>query len=118
MKKLIIVLFFASFVCGCETTANVMRYTTDIYPATDYVEVLHTKPADRDYIELGEVSIRLNDETEHNAVALLVDKSKELGANAIILMGERSRGAVAIPIGRMAVARPLRELYGVAIRYK
>ncbi len=48
----------------------------------------------------------------------LIEKAKELGADAIIIMGERSKGAVAMPLGNMAVAVPIKELYDIAIKYK
>lgn len=118
MKIITYIIVLLIFLIGCSTPVKVMRYTTEIFPPTQKVEVLRTKSIERDYIEIGEVSIRLKKSTESNAVALLAEKAKELGADAIILMGERSRGAVAMPVGSMIAAVPLRELYGIAIRYK
>lgn len=121
MNKLIGLSIFIVFLVGCAATqpkVKVMRYTTEIFQPTNRIEVIHTKSTNRDYIEIGEVSIRLKKSTEENAVALLAEKAKELGANALIIIGERSKGAVVVPIGNMAVAVPLRELYGIAIKYK
>ena len=95
-----------------------MKYTSEVFPPTKNIEVLHIKPVTRDYIEIGEVSIRLKKSTQENAVVLLSEKAKELGADALVIIGERSKGAVAMPIGSSVVAVPLRELYGIAIKYK
>jgi len=120
MKKIAGVLIIAALLLGCATSpqVKVMRYTTEIFQPTSRIEVLHTKPVGRDYIEIGEISIRLKKSTEENAVVYLKEKARELGADAIIIMGDRSRGAVAVPIGSMAVAVPIRELYAIAIKYK
>ncbi|MBN2267309.1 MAG: hypothetical protein JW725_03130 [Candidatus Babeliaceae bacterium] len=121
MNKLIGLSIFIVFLVGCTVTQpqpKVMRYATEIFQPTNRIEIIHTKPVNRDYIEIGEVSIQLKKSTEENAEALLAEKAKELGANALIIIGERSKGAVVVPIGNMAVAVPLRELYGIAIKYK
>ena len=55
-----------------------MRYATEIFQPTNRIEIIHTKPVNRDYIEIGEVSIRLKKSTEEKAVALLAEKAKEL----------------------------------------
>lgn len=121
MNKLIRLSIFIVFLVGCTVTqpkVKVMRYTTEIFQPTNRIKVIHTKSMNRDYIEIGEVSVRLKKSTEENAAVLLAEKAKKLGANALIIIGERSKGAVAIPIGNMAIAVPLRELYGIAIKYK
>lgn len=104
--------------CAMQPRVKVMRYTAEIFPPTTQIEVLHTKPVTRDYMEIGEIAIRLTKATEENAVVYLIGKAKELGADAIMIIGERSKGAVAMPIGTMAVAVPIRELYAIAIKYK
>jgi uncharacterized protein YbjQ (UPF0145 family) len=119
----IIVVFMIFCFLGCATQpkvpqAQVMRYTNEIFQPTSKCEVFHTKQIGRDYIEIGEVSVRLNKSTEENAIAYLNEKAKELGANAIIIIGERTRGAVAMPVGNMSVAIPIKDLYAIAIRYK
>lgn len=114
----ILILAIGLFLIGCATKVEVMRYTMETFPPSHHVEVLRSKAINKDYIEIGEVSVRLKKSTKENAVALLAEKAKELGADAIIIIGERSRGAVAMPVGTMAVAVPLRELYAIAIKYK
>jgi uncharacterized ferredoxin-like protein len=112
MKRLIVLLSATVILSNCaiQPRVRVMRYTAEIFPPSSKIEVLYTKPVACDYLEIGEISIRLRRSTEENAVAYLNEKAKELGADAIILMGERSKGAVAMPIGDMAVAVPIREL--------
>ncbi len=95
-----------------------MRYVPDFYPPTNKIKILRTAPVERKYEEIAEISLRIKKSTRETAVITLSEKAKELGADALILMGERSVGAVAIPIGRMALALPLREIYGIAIKYK
>ena len=121
MRKPITAVLLALLVAGCATTnVKVMRYTTEIYAPTQpsSVEILRTKIEGRPYTEIGEVSLRIKKSNEETAVAMLREKAAQLGANALILMGERSVGAIAMPVGSMAVAVPLREIYGVAIKYK
>lgn len=121
MIRLGIAVLLAAFAVGCATpTAKVMRYTTETFPPTvaSSVRIHRTRIEDRPYIEIAEVSLRIKKSNQETAVAVLREKAAELGADALILMGERSVGAVAMPVGDMAVAVPLREIYGVAIKYK
>jgi type IV pilus biogenesis protein CpaD/CtpE len=119
MKKNFVLFNMLLLLSGCSTTQpTVMKYTSEAFQPTQHIEIFHIKPPARDYIEIGEVSIRLKKSTQENAVALLSEKAKELGADALVIIGERSKGAVAMPVGSLAVAVPLRELYGIAIKYK
>ena len=118
MRKLVLVFAWIFALSACMPSVHVMRYTPAIFPPSANVEILRTKPADREYIEIGEVSIRLNRASSETAVLMLAQKAKELGADALILIGERQKGAYMVPIGRSAVAVNLRDLVGVAIKYK
>ena len=118
MKKFAGVLIIITLLLGCAPQVRVMRYTSEIFQPTSRIEVLHTKQVGRDYIEIGEISIRLKKSTEENAIVYLKEKAREIGADDIIIMGERSRGAVAVPVGSMAIAVPIRDLYAIAIKYK
>jgi len=114
-------ILLAVLAVGCTTTnVKVMRYTMEKYTRTrpSSVEIHHTQLKARPYTEIGEVSLRINKSNEETAVAMLRQKAAELGADALILMGERSAGAVAIPVGSMFVVVPLRVIYGVAIKYE
>ena len=121
MKRFLLLLLFV-LLCACFAglKVKVMKYTTETFPPTpaSSVEIHRTRIEARPYIEIGEVSLRIKKSNEENAVAYLREKAAELGADALILMGERSVGVVAMPMGSMSVAVPLREFYGIAIKYK
>lgn len=104
---------------GCAPTHRVSYspYTDQTFAPTAQVDVFRTKVPDRRYTELGELCIRVGRSTQESSVLHLTEKAKEIGANAIILIGERSRGAVGAPVGQMMVAVPLRDTCAVAIRY-
>jgi len=116
-RSLAIALGF-SVLIACAPTARFARYTDLSFPSTTEVEVLRTKPADRPYIELGEIRLQLKKSNEDDAILVLREKAKEVGADAIVILGEQSRGAVLLPMGSMTVAVPLRDLVAVAVRYK
>jgi uncharacterized protein YbjQ (UPF0145 family) len=105
-------------IAGCAAKPRVMFYSTEKYPPSSHVEILHVVPSDKQFIEIGEVSVRLKKFTEETAMIRLKEKAAEIGADALLVMGERNRGAVAVPAGNMAIAVPLVELYGIAIKYK
>lgn len=113
-------ILLAVLVIGCTTSVKVMRYTTQTYAptASSAVEICRTKLEGRPYTEIGEISFQIERRNEETAVAMLREKAAELGADALILMGERSTAALVMPIGDMALAVPSREIYGVAIKYK
>lgn len=121
MRKAGLAVLLAVLLTGCATAnVKVMRYTTVTYAPKlpQSVEVYRTNLEGRPYTEIGEVSLDIEKGNEESAVAILREKAAELGADALILMGERSRGAVAVPVGSMAIAVPLREIFGIAIKYK
>ena len=62
--------------------------------------------------------VRLNKHTEEHAVLYLVERAREIGADAIVILGEVSAGTVAMPAGTLALAIPLRDLQALAIRYE
>lgn len=95
-----------------------MRYSSENYGPSENVEVLRTKPSERPYEEIAELAIQLRPIDQDRAILNLKEKAKLLGADAIIILGENSRGAVAMPMGSMTVAVPIRFLSAVAIRYK
>jgi len=95
-----------------------MRYTSSQYAPTTDVEILQIKPPDRRFKEIGLLSIRLHNNRDENAVLYLVERAREIGADAIVILGEISAGSVAMPLGTMFVAVPLRDLQALAIRYE
>jgi hypothetical protein len=115
MKHLTVSSLLVLCLIACVPTVRVVRYTNEVYSPTTNVEVLRIKPPDRQYIELGELEIK---STRDDAVQYLVQRAKEIGADAIILMPEKSIGAVAAPIGQMIYAAPIRRRWAVAIKYR
>jgi len=112
-------IIFVLVVAGCGgPQPKVMRYTNQTFSPTDHVEILRTSIPDRQYIEIAEISIKVKKGNKKSAATLLSEKAAKLGADALLLMGERSVGAVAIPVGEMVFAKPIREIYGIAIKYK
>ena len=120
MRRLVVLAAILVLLVACAPApaARFTRYTETTYPSTREVEVFRTKPADRPYVELGEIRLRLQKGNENDAILLLKEKVREVGADAIVILGEESRGTVILPAGNMAVAVPLRDLVSVAIRYK
>lgn len=118
MGKLMISVIVFTLLIGCAgPDVKVMLYTGDSYPPTTDVQVFRTAPVDRKYSEIGELSLRVKKSNRETAVFQLRERAKAIGADAIILMGERSAGAIAMPMGQGAVAVPLREIYAIAIKY-
>jgi hypothetical protein len=105
----------AVLVLAACTTANFKPYTEMTFPPTTEVEVLLEEPSEP-YEVLGELWV---DSEDTEGVLKMRQKAMEIGADAIIMVGEVNVGAVAIPIeGVGAVAVPLNRTYSVAIRYE
>ena len=118
MKQFPIIAALFLQLTACAPQTRFMRYTSSDYPPTTNVEVLKIKPPNKHFKELGLLSVRLDKRTEENAVLYLVERAREIGADAIVILGEVSAGAVAMPVGTLAIAVPLRDLQALAIRYE
>lgn len=107
---------------GCSPSVNFMRYVDESYPQTQSVEVLRNKPVEKEFIELGELSIQIKKGilfgNEEDAVLDLIGKAKEIGADAIIIIGEGSEGNVIVPIGDGYTTVDKRYLKAIAIKYQ
>lgn len=100
-----------------------MEYTSERYEPTQHVEVLHTKPPSRDFIELGVISVPAKiapiDRGSRNPIDHLVEKAKSIGADAVLILGERAGGALIMPAGNINIAIPTTgKIEALAIRYK
>lgn len=122
MKIKIILLFFVTLtIYGCSPSVNFMKYSEDDYPATNSVEVLRNKPVEKEYVELGELSLRVKKglfSNQDEVVLKLKEKAKEIGADAIIILGEETEGNVIVPIGNLYTTFDKRYLKAIAIKYK
>lgn len=106
---------------GCSPSVNFMRYNDSNYSPTNSVEVIRQKPIDKEFIELGELSIRVKKgifSNQEDVILKLKEKAKEIGADAIIILGENSEGSVIVPIGDLYTSVDKRYLKAIAIKYK
>ena len=113
MKSILLLLISFTFFISCSSV-DFLRYTEQTFEPTQEFQVFQTNPPDKDYTELG----LLSTETGKKAIINLKKKAKEIGANAIIIIGEKNEGTVAMPMGNMAYGIPIKKLEAVAIRYK
>ena len=122
MKTLhIIVVLFLSLILSSCYSVDFVRYSDETYPASVSVEVFRNKPVDKEYIELGELSLRVKKglfSNQEEVVIKLKEKAKELGADAIIILGEEKEGSVIVPVGDVYTSVDKRYIKAIAIRYK
>lgn len=98
-------------------TVQVARFGAQAYPVTESVEVMRTPPT-RPYVEVAELSYRLNNRPLGEAIERFRAAARELGADAVILGPESARGAVMAPVGGMLMAVPIRNITATAIKFK
>lgn len=117
----IVIFFIALFFPACSPSVNFMKYNDDNYPPTNSVEVLRNKPVEKEFVELGELSLQVKKgifSNQEEAVLNLKEKAKEIGADAIIILGEESEGSVILPIGNLYTSVDKRYIKAIAIKYK
>lgn len=115
------IIFILLFISGCSPSVNFMKYNEDNYPPTNSVEVLRNKPVEKEFVELGELSIQVKKGilgNQEEVVLKLKEKAKEIGADAIIILGEESEGSVIVPIGKLYTSVDKRYIKAIAIKYK
>ena len=118
--NLIIILVISLFLSACYSV-DFIKYSEETYSATTSVDVFRNKPVDREYIELGELSLRVKKgifSNQESVVLKLKEKDKEIGADAISILGEESEGSVIVPIGDLYTSVDKRYIIAIAIRYK
>ena len=108
---------------GCSPNIRYLEYTSEHYEPTQHVEVLHAKPPSRDFIELGIISVPAKiapiDKGSRNPIDHLVEKAKSIGADAVLILGERAGGVILMPAGNTNIAVPTTgKIEALAIRYK
>ncbi len=125
MKQIIFGLSFL-LLFGCSTlgkpNVQVSPFTEQFFEPTTKVDVFKLKPPEQAYIEVAELSVRIKKSNSDREVHLLTEEAKSLGADAIILKGERDAQASALPKTSSAF-NPVynfknKKLYAVAIKYK
>ena len=115
--KPILILFVLIFISGCSPSVNFMKYSEDTYLPTNSIEVLRNKPVEKKFVELGELSLKINKSNQEEAVLLLKEKAKEIGADAIIILGEESEGSVIVPIGNLYASVDRKSIKAIAIKF-
>ena len=118
----ILSLLFIFLLQACSPNIRFLEYTSERYKPTQHVDVLHSKIPDRDYIELGIISVPAKiapiDKGSRNPIDHLVEKAKSIGADAVLILGERAGGAVLMPAGNTYIAVPTTgKIEALAIRY-
>ena len=115
MKRIIMLMYFVILcIFGCSPSVEFMRYVDETYPQTQSVEVLRNKPVERDFVEIGELSV----ESEKDAIILLKEKAKEIGADAIIILGEKSEGGFLLTTPHASFYSDEIYITAIAIKYK
>ena len=104
---------------GCASP-QVTVYNSGYAPRAENaeIEIFQTQKPDRPYIELGQISIG-DTNNEYNMKQIL-KKAREMGADAIIILGSAGQAGVVVPIGNI-MAYGGSESYGIsafAIKYK
>ena len=117
----IIIILALSFLLSSCYSVDFVRYSDESYPESNNVEVFRSKPVDKEYIELGELSLRVKKglfSNQEDVVIKLKEKAREIGANAIIILGEEKEGSVIVPVGDVYTSVDKRYIKAIAIRYK
>jgi hypothetical protein len=100
---------------------EVMRYDDFSYQPTKVsdIKIYRTSVKDVEYIELAELYIRIKKSNQDTVMVDLRKKAAELGADALIMTGERSLGSTILDVGNnVSLAIPRREICAIAIKYK
>jgi hypothetical protein len=113
MHRLLLAFAVAGIIGCASRPPHFIPYTEVAYAPSDTVAVLHAMPSDRAYLELGEISIPVRSWNRGTYVMELRNRAREIGANAIVILGDRSTGAILT----RGTTIPLREVVAVAIRY-
>lgn len=123
MKYSLIIICLAALLSACAPPVNEIPYTAQTFPPTTEVDVLETEPAEQAYIRIAELEVNVTNYPDE-ALELILDKAREVGADAVIVHGVKDKGILEVPIAgsfvrQTSTARiPLRTLRATAIKYK
>lgn len=116
MRNLSFLLISFFILTSCAPQVKFLKYTEQNFEQTSEVEIFQTNPPKDEYIEMGVLSIRIKKQNEDDVIINLRKKAKEIGADAIIILGEKTEGTVAVPVGNMAYGVPIRDFRALAIK--
>jgi hypothetical protein len=123
--KLILLIFAIYFYSSCASTGFLMAKAKVVmygptYPAKgldEQIDVYKTNKPDHEYIEIAELSCA--DTDDNWSMKQILKKAREIGADAIIILGTAGEEAIGIPVGKTVYAAS--QEYGlkaIAIKYK
>ena len=110
-----VILAFELLLSGCTKSLTVVRFIDIQYPASESVEIYQIPPQGHDYVQIARLSVRGSGKTRQEAPKLFAQKAKELGADAIILLGEAYVGTYMLN-PRLGAA--INEYSAIAIKFK
>ena len=117
MRWLVAPILLVLVACTTVETLDLTPYQERYFSPTTEVEVLTSQPT-RPYTVLGQMSVPANDS---DGVLDMQKKAMEVGADAIVLLGERNSGRFAIPPQDApgdAARVPANRTYAAVIRYE
>jgi len=109
MQRILLVAGLAIVLTGCATV-RFKPYTLERYKRTSEVQVYRNAIPDREYTEIGELSIY---EDNDDTVLRIIERAKQVGANAIIVKPVTEEGGMFM----YGVWVPFKKSSVVAIRY-
>ena len=125
MKQVLILNILSSFIFySCASNGFLMAKARvnlyqEAYPAKEenaQIDIYRTQTPDEKYIEIGEITCA--DTNDEYALKQVLIKAREIGADAIIILGKANSSGVGVPVGNMVYASSYS--YGikaVAIKY-
>ena len=127
MKNTIFLIIIVSIMnfAGCASTGFLMAKPKVLLYGQPYppksidakVDVFKTAKPDREYTEIGQITCGDTDDSWN--LLQIQRKAREIGSDAIIILGKSGSQVVGVPIGNMTYA--VAEDYGIsaiAIKYK
>jgi len=75
-------------VSACMQSDEFIKYSETVYKPTTSIELLRSKPFNRDYITIGELKFRITHQSKNAPLKEIKAKAKKIGADAIIILGQ------------------------------
>ncbi len=113
VRNALLVLALAALAGGCAYTVNTAMFRAP-YPPTASLDVYRDKPPDRPYVEIAQIGTY----DQGNALGRLVEKAKELGADAIIVLPRRYAGTDYSYLDASQWVTPYYAIEVIAIKYR
>jgi hypothetical protein len=102
--------------CGHTShTVRVVPFVDLTFPPSSSVSIFQIPPEGREYVQIARLSVRGAGKTGRSSPQLLAEKAREIGADAIILLGAQQTGTYMVN-PNLGVA--INEYSAVAIRFK